>query len=528
MAELVLVSGLPRRQVEDTLAELKAQRQAIRGRQVIALDQDSREVAAREIDEYRDYLRNVKSASSPDLLAEIRQIVADVPKPKANLDHVQATAETVFKRGQMLATEFYLKSRSILFLGDHDLTSICLKMISPSTRVVVSDIDDDLLNFLSEWNHSNADSPGYDTYFSDFRYGFPPALVDSVDVVFSDPPYTQDGLQLFVRRALTALTGNPQTCRMVLAYGHSRLRPDTGIAAQSVLSKSGLSIDAMLPGFNSYHGAEALGSRADLYICQPSAKALKSSDKVTAVRAIYTHGSSSVETANDDVTRIKIGSEGRILSEIPEGNRIAVVLDDNTKIDSTRISTNIQFVRMDTVVTKGLAVNSDYLIITIRSDFAYEKVFRAVLSSAAVRFSQVTVIQKALTRDDVSVLQQTKTKRYLELAAMDVTEDYFDEKLLARITVLRPSAEVHQIWRYILSRPHGRLQNVTREALIDASGDSISRLTKRDATDILKNSKIAEIFAAGQRLIDLPIREILRLKTEIERIIISNQLSGSR
>ena len=353
-------------------------------------------------------------------------------------------------------------------------------------------------------------------------------MVDSVDVVFSDPPYTQDGLQLFVRRALTALTGNPQTCRMVLAYGHSRLRPDTGIAAQSVLSKSGLSIDAMLPGFNSYHGAEALGSRADLYICQPSAKALKSSDKVTAVRAIYTHGSSSVETANDDVTRIKIGSEGRILSEIPEGNRIAVVLDDNTKIDSTRISTNIQFVRMDTVVTKGLAVNSDYLIITIRSDFAYEKVFRAVLSSAAVRFSQVTVIQKALTRDDVSVLQQTKTKRYLELAAMDVTEDYFDEKLLARITVLRPSAEVHQIWRYILSRPHGRLQNVTREALIDASGDSISRLTKRDATDILKNSKIAEIFAAGQRLIDLPIREILRLKTEIERIIISNQLSGSR
>ena len=147
MAELVLVSGLPRRQVEDTLAELKAQRQAIRGRQVIALDQDSREVAAREIDEYRDYLRNVKSASSPDLLAEIRQIVADVPKPKANLDHVQATAETVFKRGQMLATEFYLKSRSILFLGDHDLTSICLKMISPSTRVVVSDIDEDLLNY---------------------------------------------------------------------------------------------------------------------------------------------------------------------------------------------------------------------------------------------------------------------------------------------------------------------------------------------------------------------------------------------
>ena len=42
------------------------------------------------------------------------------------------------------------------------------------------------------------------------------------------------------------------------------------LAVQGLLGELRLALEAMLPGFNRYTGAEAIGARSDLYICRPS------------------------------------------------------------------------------------------------------------------------------------------------------------------------------------------------------------------------------------------------------------------
>ena len=118
-----------------------------------------------------------------------------MPPPLAALDHVQATAETALKRALWLDTTYDLAGRTLLCLGDHDLTSLAVCAVNPAVEVVVVDVDDRLLEYVSK----RAAERGWSvrTVHADFRFGLPPAVLESADLVFSDPPYTPEGMALF-------------------------------------------------------------------------------------------------------------------------------------------------------------------------------------------------------------------------------------------------------------------------------------------------------------------------------------------
>ncbi|MGH6691974.1 MAG: bis-aminopropyl spermidine synthase family protein, partial [Gammaproteobacteria bacterium] len=142
-----------------------------------------------------------------DLMPLVEEISAGLPPSVWNLDHVPATTETKLRRALYLASHYELRASHLLCLGDHDLTSVVTKMIEPEVRVSVVDIDERLLEYLDKV--SDRHGLAIHLAFGDLRVGLPISLQGSAALVFTDPPYTNEGIELFVRRALEGLASTP-------------------------------------------------------------------------------------------------------------------------------------------------------------------------------------------------------------------------------------------------------------------------------------------------------------------------------
>jgi hypothetical protein len=220
--------------------------------------------------------------------ASIGTLLADVPEPLTDLDHVPATAETVLARVRFLHERYELERCRVLLLGDHDATSLAFTALEARVReLVVVDVDQRQLRHLA--------SHGVDTWFADLRVGLPAPLRERFDVVLTDPPYSPAGIGLFAARALEACK---REARLLLAYGYPEGSPALGLKVQQELSALELVYEAVLPDFNAYDGALAVGSRAALYVLRPT----KRSRRIAARRgdrhaeALYTRGRQAIES----------------------------------------------------------------------------------------------------------------------------------------------------------------------------------------------------------------------------------------
>ncbi|WP_433206570.1 bis-aminopropyl spermidine synthase family protein [Dactylosporangium sp. CS-047395] len=235
-------------------------------------------------------------AALPDVPAVpgMAALIANAPKADQSLDHVSATAETAERRAQWLARTYDLAGARLVCIGDHDLTSLAVAKACPDARITVVDVDERLLAYL------DGRRAGIACYHADLRFGLPPAVAGSADVIFTDPPYTPEGVQLFLGRGAQALRDRANG-RLVMAYGFSPLTPALGLKVQRAVLDLDLVIEAMLPAFNRYHGAQAVGSASDLYVCRPTATTWQVLDRRLNALAgsanIYTHGEQSLEGA---------------------------------------------------------------------------------------------------------------------------------------------------------------------------------------------------------------------------------------
>jgi hypothetical protein len=264
LADVVARSGVPLREVERVLQAIgddAADCAAIAARPALTIDDAAVE--------------------------RMRALLAGVPEPLADLDHVPATAETVLERARYLHERYDLERCRVLLVGDHDATSLAFGALGIELReLVVVDVDQRLLGFLAH--------AGVEVRFADLRVGLPAPLHGGFDLVLTDPPYSPAGVGLFAARALEALAPDRPT-RLLLAYGY----PEGALAlkVQSELSALELVYEAVLPDFNAYDGAQAIGSRSALYVLRPT----KRSRKIAARRGgrhaqtLYTRGRQAVE-----------------------------------------------------------------------------------------------------------------------------------------------------------------------------------------------------------------------------------------
>ena len=254
VGELVTASGLARRDVEAILEQLG---------ESVKTEGDRHHLSGVALPPGRP-----DGGASPGPLVEtMAGLAAGLPPSRWRLDHVPATPATMAERALYLARQYELDGAAVLCLGDHDLTSLAVGSVAPGVDLSVVDLDERILAHVAD----SAGRLGFPltAAWADLRLALPPSLVGTADLVFTDPPYTIEGMRLFLVRALEALrpTGHE---RVAFCFGTGERHLVKALEVQGLLGDLRLALEAMLPGFNRYAGAEAIGARSDLYICRPT------------------------------------------------------------------------------------------------------------------------------------------------------------------------------------------------------------------------------------------------------------------
>lgn len=491
LAELIRRTALPRRSVEDLLTalgtdldrrgdDLRITPNRVPDYLALADDGNATTEAAPHITTDAD------TADEDAALAAIARDIAGGPPPTPAMDHVPADAETVLRRAQWFDTRYLLDGARVLILGDHDLTSLALCARRPELAVTVVDLDERVLAYVD----GLAAERGYDIrcLHADLRFGLPPTATGWADLVFSDPPYTPEGMALFAARGVAALRDPVHAGRLVLAYGYSTRSPALGLKVQQELLRAGLVFEAILPSFHRYHGAQAIGSAADLYVCQPTTRGKAATGRGApgqATRtAIYTHGPQSVESgagaheAASAVLREQAAAEGCTVVDRAPGWAQPIPARRGEAV-ATELTADPGPWLLRTL----LATNADRVALLVPNN-------HPDLTSAA---GQTALAELLRGKYRVRFLRSTPGPAHAIVLATAVPADEVAAADQVRITLLR--------------KAHGTVGNVWREALIAASGGAVTKNAAREAIAALAPPRV-DLTA---RLIDLPRHQIAAL-----------------
>ncbi|MGB5374586.1 MAG: bis-aminopropyl spermidine synthase family protein [Polyangiales bacterium] len=189
-------------------------------------------------------------------------MAAERSAPKRALDQIFITSDTAVRRAELLI-EAGEHQRGLVFLGDDDLTSAAVQLAGAGRKVTALDTDDEILGILAR--HAAERGWEHETVHHDLRQPIPKAMRARYGAVFTDPPYALEGFRLFVSRAAEMLKPDG---RLYVCFGHSRRASERGLQKQRVLANAGFLVEAVVPDFNAYQGAEAIGSRSALWRCR--------------------------------------------------------------------------------------------------------------------------------------------------------------------------------------------------------------------------------------------------------------------
>ncbi|AXI24728.1 putative methyltransferase [Methanofervidicoccus sp. A16] len=175
------------------------------------------------------------------------------PTVNTRIDQSHATPETAVYRAAIMADRGDLEGKRVLFIGDDDLTSIPSAMTGFPEEVVVMDIDERLLNLIDKI--SKREGLNIETVKQDFREELDKKYWGRFDTVFTDPPYTLDGLKLFLSRGVEGL-GDKGV--LYLAFSHKPI--EEYLEVQRIVNSMNFAIYELIPGFNIYEGSEIIGN----------------------------------------------------------------------------------------------------------------------------------------------------------------------------------------------------------------------------------------------------------------------------
>ena len=216
--------------------------------------------------------RGFKNRYINKLALKIEQVYDDRPQVDVTLDQAFATAKTAVKRAILVLENFTLIGKSVLCVGDDDLVSVALGFLlqelfpnnsAEKTRIVVLDVDQGILDYIGDVGKQQGFA--IECYALNLKQPLPAELLNAFDCFFTDPPYTHDGMALFLSRGIDALKKEKGN-NVFLSFGKKPLEENFKI--QQEIIHHGLSIKAIIDSFNEYHGASLLGSRSQMFILE--------------------------------------------------------------------------------------------------------------------------------------------------------------------------------------------------------------------------------------------------------------------
>ena len=525
---LILASGLPRRSVESLLQAAEPDLEEHPGGLRL---RPERVAAYRERLGYSQLSRSEpddplgrRLAASVSLLAQAEADIAAAPAGRDALDHVAATAETSVRRALWLDSRYDLAGARLLCAGDHDLTSLAACAVSPGLEVTVVDLDERILEFIDH----RAAARGYRIrcLYGDFRFGLPEPAVGAADLVFTDPPFTPEGVAVFLGCGLRALRDHAAG-RLVMACGYSRRQPALGLKIQRAVQDLHLVFEAVLPGFNRYHGAQAVGSASDLYVLQPTAAAWRglasgAADRRSAgphlplgvLANIYTRGVHSLEGAAappDDT----LSSELRAAASGPRRLPVTVVSSGTVARGAPE---GAHAVGLPALLGSGVPAAARARPVVAAVDLTADPgpwLLRVLL---AVNADRMALLVKGDHPDLVTQAAQREltglvSAKY-ELRLRRSTPDS-GHAVVEADAVRGPQPAGERLARRILERAHGKAGNVWREALIQLSREeSGPPLTKNDARAAIRQA-VSRPDVLGLRPVDLPRHQLRALLADL-------------
>ena len=507
-ASLVQHSGLPRQTVESVLSAVAGD---------LLRDGDKALIRASQVPAYRqrfgyDQLARTeladplagRLAEAAAITASMTALIAGAPRARTDLDHVPATPETAVRRALWLDSTYDLAGAVLLFVGDHDLTSLAVAQVSPGTELVVVDIDEATLEFID--TQAARLGTSMRCLAGDLRFGLPERALGCADLVFTDPPYTPEGVELFASRGLQGL-GNRDNGRVIVAYGFSDRHPSLGFGVQSAAHRLGLAYEAVLPRFSRYDGAQAVGSASALYVWRPTTRTWRVLDRPgnDGAPGIYTRGPHATEKDLAAFAEIPAAVH-KVTSEA--GFPVSVLVGSGwggAREKAARL-------RLGTLLSGGLppgitAGGRSALVADLSGDPG-PWLLRTLLAANAERLVALVPnghpdLASEAAQNSLAALLRTKYRLRFLRSQPDAQHAIVLAEAAAADTLDPPG----RLARRILRRAHGKVGNAWREGLIDASRELGGPLTKRDA-------RAAAEAAARQpdvldtRLIDLPRHQI--------------------
>jgi len=232
------------------------------------------ECAGIDVELYKELLfnRGFKNRYINRLTTKIEEIYDNRPQVDVTLDQAFGTAKTAVKRAMLALENFTLIGKSVLCVGDDDLVSLALGFLlqelfpnhgAKKARIVVLDVDQGILNYIGDV--SKQQGFAIQGHALNLRHSLPSEFLNTFDCFFTDPPYTHDGMALFLSRGIDALK-KEKGHNVFLSFGKKPLEENLKI--QQTILGHGLSIKAIVDSFNEYHGATLLGSRSQMFILE--------------------------------------------------------------------------------------------------------------------------------------------------------------------------------------------------------------------------------------------------------------------
>ena len=207
-------------------------------------------------------------------LNDIRSYLDNRPSPEFALDQSHADFPTVLKKTLYLLKKGDIEGRRIIFLGDDDMISLSIGLTKLAKEITVVDIDSRILEYLSK-SASKLSIPNFNVLHHDLRESIPNIIINKFDIALMDPPYTNEGLRLFLKRAKQVLKSEINIDdkkhsligkKCLLSFGNKP--PNEMQKLQLSILDHGFIITEMIPDFNHYKGASIIGQFSHLYYLQ--------------------------------------------------------------------------------------------------------------------------------------------------------------------------------------------------------------------------------------------------------------------
>jgi len=214
------------------------------------------------------YLQIITMSNCHELFEDIEVIFENRPAVDVTIDQAKCTVATAFKRAQFMLQQREIITSKLLCVGDDDLVSVACSLLykyithgkGADFQITVVEKDQRVIDYIERI------SQDYQLDIicipHDLRNPLKTTLQGQFDCVITDPPYTFNGLQLFVTRALLALKKNAESA-IFLSYPHrpfaERLRMQEFFISNNII------INSVIGNFNRYEGAQILGGVSDFY-----------------------------------------------------------------------------------------------------------------------------------------------------------------------------------------------------------------------------------------------------------------------